>query len=317
MSKEVLVTSQGMIARHIDNSLSKRDFSVDVTTSEISRASKKDGIYYFNKTDQESIEKIVSQGYKAIIDMSGIADPKLAKKQPEYADTVNHIGVIRMLEAIKKLPETRRPVVILACSALQFDIQESGIVTVNHKLKASLDPYINSKNQMLLNSLPYLKDGLDIRFAFLANTTGEGQSLGYFPTDIADQIIKGEKVKHGPIDHKRPFLHAKDAGDAFYYALTRLSGGERFLLSGKESVSLRNFLDMMLKISNSADLGDYRDETLGPDAPVKDINFDISRIESLGYRQIHGLPDMCRTLLTDRVRVLKGMSLPVRGISGY
>lgn len=317
MSKEMLVTSQGMIARHIDKTLTEKGFSVDVTTSEISRVSKKDGIYHFDKTDPESIYKLVSQGYKAIIDMSGIADPRVAQKDPGYADKVNHTGVIEMLEAVKKLPESKRPVVILACSVLQFDIRESGVISVDHKLKDSSDPYISSKNRMLLDSLPYLNDGLDIRFAFIANTTGEGHSLGYFPTDMADQIVRGEKIKHGPLDHKRPFLHAKDAGNIFYYALTRLSGGERFLVSGKESVSLRSFLDTMIKVSNSEDLSDYRDESLGKDSPIKDINFDTSKIESLGYRQIHGIPDICRTLLTDRVRVLKGISLPVRGIRGY
>lgn len=318
MSKEILVTSQGMLGRYLDSGFSSRGLSVDVTTSELKNVSPKDGIYHLEATDTESIEKIVSGGYKSIINMMGIANPKVAREDTELTDNINHLSVIKILEAVKKLPETKRPIVILACTVLQFDIKESGIVGVNHPLKDTTDPYISSKNKMFISALPFLADGLDIRFAFIANTTGEGHPGGYFPTDMADQILNGEKVHHGHIDNvKRPFLHGKDAANIFFYGLTKLSSGDRFLVAGSESTRLRDFLDTMIQVSGKKDLETVEDSSLGSPTQIKDLNFDIENIKKMGYRQENGIPDICFTVLKDRARVLKGLSLPLRGVRGF
>lgn len=318
MSKEVLVTSQGMLGRYLDTGFSSRGLSVDVTTSELDQVLPKDGIYHLEATDAESIERLVSSGYKSIINMMGIANPKVAKENPQLTDAINHLSVIKILEAVKKLPQAKRPVVILACSVLQFDIKESGVVTVNHPLKDTTDPYISSKNKMFTSALPFLKDGLDIRFAFIANTTGEGHPGGYFPTEMADQILRGEVVRHGPIDDvKRPFLHGKDAANIFFYGLTKLSSGDRFLVAGSESTRLRDFLTSMIEASGKKDVETVEDPNLGTSTQIKDLSFDIENIKRMGYKQENGIPDICSTVLKDRARVLKGLSLPLRGVRGF
>lgn len=318
MSKEILITSQGMIGRYLDSELSGRGFDVEVTTSKEERSSVRDGIHYLEATDFDSVRRIVSGGWDAIINMMGVADPRKAANNPDITDKVNHQSVIQMLEAIKSLPESKRPVVILACSVLQFDIKESGHIFPDHPLKTTQDPYIDSKNKMFLGALPYLKDGLDIRFAFLGNTTGENHQLGYFPPDIADQIVRGEKnIKHGPVDHKRPILHGKDSAKMIYYALTHLSSGSRFMVTGKESVKLEDFMNKMIEVSKKQDVGTVQVSDFGAPTPIKDLTFDISEIERFKYQQIHGVPDICRTLLSDRYRILKGIKQKPRGVYGY
>ncbi len=318
MSKEILITGgTGMMGRHIDWRLEKNNISVDLSTSIEKEVSKKDGIYFADYTDPESIHRLANGGYKVIFNMAGIADPKVCRKKPDLADQVNHQGVICLLEAVKKIPETKRPIIVLACSVLQMDIQMPGIIGIDQPLKDTTEPYILSKNKMFYDSLPYLKDGLDIRFAFIANTTGEGHPLGYFPTDIANQLIQSEKIIHGPVDHKRPFLHGKDAANMFFYGLTKLSSGDRFLVAGKQSTKLEDFMRTMMEVAEKTDVETYQDPKFGNPSPIKDINFDISQLESLGYRQAFNIPDICRTLLLDRARVLRGEPLPQRRIVGY
>ncbi len=318
MTNEVLVTGgKGMIGRYVDMGLSKKNISVDISTQVENEVSRKDGIFRMDLTCPESIERLVSSGYKAIINMAGISDPKICQTNPEISNQVNHLGVINILETIKHLPEDKRPIVILACSVLQFDIKEGGLISVDHPHKISTDPYIKSKNQMFIDAQPYLQAGLDIRFAFIANTTGEGHPLGYFPTDMANKIIKNEKVTHGPIDHKRPFLHGQDASSIFFYGLTHLQSGDKFLVSGEQSIKLSDFLATMIKISGKKDIEVEESPDLGSPTNIKDINFDITFIKSLGYKQIMGVPEICQTLLRDRARILNEIPLPARGVYGY
>lgn len=306
-----------MIGRHVDDHFRfDQNLRVDVTTAKESEASTRDGIHYADFNNPQDLEKIITDGkYQAILNFAGIADPRIARNHPEMTEQINRKAVTQMLETITKLPSEKRPIVILACSALQFDIRESGLVSAHHPLKENGDPYVASKNGMFWDAQEYL-DRIDIRFAFIANTTGQGHALGYFPTDMADQLIKGEQIiNHGHVDHKRPFLHARDAAKIFYYGLTKMQSGDRFLVASEVSTKLENFLETMIQVSGRSGVSHQIDPNFGSPTSIKDVNFDIQNLLSMGYRREYGIADICRTLLNDRLRVLQGGKLPVRGIS--
>lgn len=318
--KILIPGGDGMIGRATDTGLTQKGFKVEISTIEKDRASVRDGIHYIDFRHPETGEEVIIKGgFDAIICLAGISDPRVAKDNPELADQVNHLGVIQMLESIKKLPREKRPIVILPCSILQFDIRESGLISVHHPLKENGDSYVLSKNNMFYDALKYLPD-IDIRFAFIGNTTGEGQSLGFFGPDIMDQFVRGETIiSHGDLKQKRPFLHSKDAASILYYAITSPKSGigNRFLVTSGFSPSLEDFFRSMAKIAGRYDEPGEPDPKFGGPARIKELRFDIQMLEKLGFRQQNGLDQISLTLLKDRFRVLNGGKLPERGIFGY
>jgi nucleoside-diphosphate-sugar epimerase len=84
---------------------------------------------------------------------------------------------------------------------------------------------------------------------------------------MADQLARGNHVIHGPIDHKRPFLHGKDAANMFFYGLTSLDSGDRFLVAGKQTVQLRDFLETMIQVSGKQDVVTEQDPSFGTGLP--------------------------------------------------
>jgi len=309
-----------MIGRATDSGLTQRGFKVEITSTEMGRASIRDGIHYVDFRHPETADEVIAKGgFDVIICLAGISDPRIAKENPILADQVNHLGVIQMLESVKKLPREKRPIVILPCSVLQFDIKESGLISVHHPLKENGDTYVLSKNNMFYDALKYLPD-IDIRFSFIGNTTGEGQRLGFIGPDIMDQFVRGEeKIVHGDLKQNRPFLHSKDAASIFFYAMTskRVDIGDRFLVTSGYSPSLEDFFLSMARVVGRPDKPGEPDPRFGGLAKIKDIRFDIELLEELGFRQLNGLDQISYTLMMDRLRVLNGGKLPERGIYGY
>ncbi len=284
-----------------------------------------EGFRYFDFLNPDSLEQTIKNGnFDVILNLAGVANPNTASEQAKIAWQINCYGVLKMLDIISKMPIGHRPKVVLPMSVLQFDIQSSGTVDIDHPLKASGNEYINQKNTLFHEAKKFLKD-VDIYFAFIANTTGYAHPEGYFGPDIMRQLVRGDSIiKHGDLDQKKPFLDSRNAGRILACAIKnmgnggQLSIGDSFFIASGTNFHMIDFFKTMQRVAGRVDdseLDDQDDPRFGQKAKIKEIKFNTQMLTKMGFKEVGGMEYIAQSLYEEAIRVKNGLPLPPRGIS--
>lgn len=312
----------GTVGRGAHFALSKEGYNLKAGTPKETEVSTQEGIFYFNFLESDSMEKILhEENIDVVLNLAGVASPSEAGKPSSNSEIINYLGVIKMLEIISKMPIDKRPKVILPLSVLQFDIQKSGIINLDHPLKAGGSDYVQQKNNLFIEAQKFLKD-VDIYFGFLANITGVAHPIGYFGPDMMHQFVNGvNDFKNGDLDQSRPFLHSRDAGRILAAVIRnvgrggKIKNGESFFVASGNSYNMRDFFNVMARVANRPGVSPgIPDPKFGPIASVKEIHFNTNRLKKFGYKEEESMQTIAEALYWEAIRVKEGRPLPKRGL---
>jgi nucleoside-diphosphate-sugar epimerase len=134
-------------------------------------------------------------------------------------------------------------------------VKESELPIKENQLINPINPYAASKAFQDIISQVYFKSfKLKVIITRMFSYTN-ARRLNLFQTSFASQIARIEKnekkiLTHGNLKSVRSFIDIKDAMEAYWIAATKGKIGEIYNISGTQIISVKKFLEKLIKLSN-------------------------------------------------------------------
>lgn len=184
----------------------------------------------------------------ACIHLGGIAFVPAGWTDPQLVFSVNLIGTINLLEAIRKeSPETRT---LIVSSAEVYGCEPSKDVFTEDTPLSPANPYAASKMGADLTALLYARRyKLPIMTARPANHIGPGQSESFVASSFAHQLAQIALKKRPPVmrvgnlDSNRDFTDVRDIVHAYRLIIEKGQPGMAYNISSEIPVTIRTLLD--------------------------------------------------------------------------
>lgn len=248
--KALITGSEGFIGIHLSNELEQNGY--DVIRCSLAGG---ESFVAMNILDVDQVKKVISEQVPDIlINMAGQANVGLSWKKPQLTVSLNTIGLINILEAVRIVNPKMR-VVAVGSSDEYGSLEERGInVTEDIPIKP-ITPYAISKAaQESFAQLYNRAYGMNICMVRIFNLGGAYQGLGYMISDFASGIAEIEKGKReylsvGNLDSARDFTHVKDAARACRLVAEKGRVGEVYNISSGQTYTAREVLAKLLSLS--------------------------------------------------------------------
>jgi GDP-4-dehydro-6-deoxy-D-mannose reductase len=166
----------------------------------------------------------------------------------------NNTITLNLLEAVRLL--NYNPLVIVCSSSEVYGQVKSSELPIKESQKIlPINPYAVSKSFQDILSQVYVKCyDLKIIITRMFSYTNARRS-DLFQTSFANQIIdikKGNKkiLEHGNLKSKRSFIDIEDAMEAYWTVAKKGKIGEIYNISGYDVISVKSFLDKLIKLSS-------------------------------------------------------------------
>jgi len=185
----------------------------------------------------------------------------LANVRDAFDNTVstylNNVTItLNLLEAVRTIPNYNPVIQICSTSEVYGLVSQEEIpITEENEIKP-INPYASSKlAQDNLGYVYHKSYGLNIiRTRMFAYLNARRKDL--FASAFARQIVeieKGEKdiLKHGNLASVRTLIDVRDAMESYWVAIEKCEIGEAYNIGGETSISVGDFLDLLIKNSNS------------------------------------------------------------------
>lgn len=248
--KALVIGANGFAGRYMCRDLSEHGYSVIGADRCVS-----ENIRYIDILDPESIGNIISETKPDIIfNLAGFASVAESWKKPAASVSLNVIGTINLLEAVRAVSNEIK--VVLIGSSNQYGSAEGESRLVNEK--AVLDPvspYAISKRCQEDFGITYANFyGMDICMTRSFNHIGVGQSLGFVVTDFAygiSEIEKGNRqsLKVGNLNSERCFTDVRDAVAAYRLIGEKGKKGTVYNVGTEKAYSMEKLLNILIGFS--------------------------------------------------------------------
>ena len=207
---------------------------------------------------RKTVEKIIKKIKPDLIfHLAGIVYELTDNHALENMYQTNVVGMINVFEAIKN--SGINPVVLVTCSSAEYGVvfpDENPIKEVN--VFRPITPYGITKVAQDMVAFKYQeKYNMKIIRTRTFNNTAPRENPFFVCSNFAKQIAEIEKGHKHPILNVgntrsvRDFTDTRDVVNAYYLCVEKGSAGEVYNVCSGIGYSIRNILDMLLKMSNT------------------------------------------------------------------
>jgi len=165
----------------------------------------------------------------------------------------NNLITVNLLEAVRK--SNFNPVVMICSTSEVYGNVGKKEMPITEKQKiAPINPYAVTKVYQDLISQVYQKSfNLKIIITRMFSYTN-ARRINLFQTAFARQIVLCERnklkfMRHGNLNSIRTFVDIEDAMEAYWLAAKKGKIGEIYNIGGNKVISVKNFLNELLKLS--------------------------------------------------------------------
>lgn len=248
---KVLITgSEGFIGRYLVTEY--RDTGYDVVRCDLREA---EGVVPLNILDAGMTECVLAdQNPDILVNLAGQANVGLSWKKPQLTFQLNTIGVVNILEAVRKINPTMR-VVVVGSSDEYGVLLDKGVNVTEDMPTNPMTPYAISKRAQEEFAQVYCHSyGMDICMTRQFNLGGAGQTKGFMISDFASGIAEieagqKEKLSVGNLTSARDFTHVKDASRAIRFITEKGKSGEVYNICSGKTYTAEEVLDKLINLA--------------------------------------------------------------------
>lgn len=217
-------------------------------------------LIYGDMLDLPSLEKILREHKPDVIfHLAAQSYVDFSFLAPIVTLETNVIGTANLLEAVKKIKENSGydPIVhVCSSSECYGDVKkEETPITENSPFRPA-SPYAVSKvGEDMLAYQYWLSFGIKTIRTRMFTHTGPRRGEAFVVSNFSKQIAAIEAgfippvVKVGNLDSVRTFLDVRDAVKAYWIMLEKCKPGEVYVIGGIETMTVREMLEKILKLS--------------------------------------------------------------------
>ncbi len=236
-------------------------------------------------TKPHEIAKIIrkySPGF--IYYLAAQSSVRIAWLEPIKTFTINLMGGVYLLEALRKIKSKSR--VLIFSSATAYGVSHDGTKLSEETPLRPKDPYSLSKMGIDYLAQLYARvHHLNVSVVRLGNLTGPGQSTEFSIANFASQIVKietGRQAPHlnvGNLNAKRDFLDIRDGLKAIYLIMKKGRNGEVYNIASGRSRSLKDVLFLLMGLSTYSKTIELRRKSrLIPKDEIVSMSLDPSKL---------------------------------------
>ncbi len=188
-----------------------------------------------------------------IFHLASNANVRESFDQPKQIIENNNLITLNLLEAVRE--QKIDPLILICSSSEVYGQVKDADLPINETQRINpVNPYAASKAfQDIVSQVYYKSFNLKIIITRMFSYTN-ARRLNLFQTSFANQIALIEKNKkkilsHGNLKSVRSFIDIEDAMEAYWVAATKGKMGEIYNISGTEIISVKNFLNKLIKLS--------------------------------------------------------------------
>lgn len=249
--KALITGGKGFVGSHLAAELEANGYEViccDLYAS--------DNIVAMDIMDSEMTLSVISE-YKpdVLINMAGQANVGLSWKRPQLTVSLNTIGLINILEAVRKVsPEMR--VITVGSSDEYGSLGEKGANVTEDMPVNPMTPYAISKSaQDNFAQLYNRAYGMNVCMIRFFNLVGAGQAKGFMIPDFASGIAEVERGEReymlvGNLESARDFTYVRDAVRAVRLVAEQGHAGEVYNICSGRTFTAQAILDKLLSMSD-------------------------------------------------------------------
>ena len=248
--KALITGSSGFYGTHLKSELRENGYSVICCDLEA-----KNGTEAVDILNAKMVFDIISRHNPDIlINMAGQANVGFSWSNPRFTFELNTIGVINILEAIKRVNPKMR-VITIGSSDEYGILMDKGLGVSEETEVKPTTPYAISKLAQEQFSMLYNNSfGMNICMVRQFNMGGPGQSRGFIISDFASEIAEIECGRRsylsvGNMDSARDFTHVKDACRAIRLIAEKGKAGEIYNICSGIAHRAKEVLDGLIEMS--------------------------------------------------------------------
>lgn len=248
--RALVVGANGFAGRYMCRELENNGYSV--TRADVSSGN---GIVHLDIMDQAAIEEMIDREKPEVIfNLAGFASVSRSFADPQKTISLNVIGSINILEAVRaKDPDIR---VVLIGSSDQYGNAAADDLPVTEASRQNpMSPYAISKRCQEDIGVAYSKlYGMNVFMTHSFNHIGVGQRTGFVVTDFAKGIADIEKglsttLRVGNTNSYRSFTDVRDTVRAYRLIAERGKPGSVYNVGSEKQYSIKYILDTLIGFS--------------------------------------------------------------------
>ena len=249
----VLITgSEGFVGKHLVREFESNGHDVircDIRGSE--------GFVPIDIMNPEQVKSVLDDlKPDTLINLAGQANVALSWSKPQLTFSLNTLGLINVLEAVKAVNPGIRVITVGSSDEYGPLGTKGENVTEDFPLNP-ITPYAVSKvAQEKLARIYNSAFGMNICMVRMFNIAGAGQAKGFLISDFASGIAEIEAGKRdylsvGNLDSARDFTHIEDACRAYRLIAEKGHAGEVYNICSGVTHTAREVLDGLIRLSRS------------------------------------------------------------------
>lgn len=249
--KALITGGKGFVGSHLAAELEANGYEVICCDLHES-----DNIVAMDIMNPEMTLEVISK-YKpdVLINMAGQANVGLSWKRPQLTVSLNTIGLINILEAVRQVSPGMR-VITVGSSDEYGSLGEKGANVTEDMPVNPMTPYAISKSaQDSFAQLYNRAYGMNVCMIRFFNLVGAGQAKGFMIPDFASGIAEVEKGEReymlvGNLESARDFTYVKDAVRAVRLVAEKGHAGEVYNICSGRTYTAQAILDKLLTMSD-------------------------------------------------------------------